>query len=155
MMAIHGVSATQRRQMISEAAYFLAEHRGFNGGDAMADWLQAEAEVDGRLGESQRALDRLEERLAVVNRKLKSARGKLARKTADARQEWERDVRKLAKLRDGFQEKLVELRKQGAKVSEKTRQQLENAWDEASELLHRLDGRVKKPGNGPADTENP
>ena len=99
--------------------------------------------------------DELEERLAVVNRKLKSARGKLARKTADARQEWERDVRKLAKLRDGFQEKLVELRKQGAKVSEKTRQQLENAWDEASELLHRLDGRVKKPGNGPADTENP
>jgi len=28
------------------AAYFHAEHRGFNGGDPVADWLAAEAEID-------------------------------------------------------------------------------------------------------------
>ena len=144
MVATHGLSADRRREMVSEAAYFLAEHRGFNGGDPVTDWLQAEAEMDARLGETQRALDRLEERLAVVNRKLKSARGKLATLTADVRQEWERDFRKLAKLRDGFQERLDELRKQSVNASEKTRQQLEDAWDEASDLLHRLDRKVKK-----------
>jgi hypothetical protein len=35
-----------RHQMIEVAAYYKAEHRGFNGGDPMADWLQAEAEID-------------------------------------------------------------------------------------------------------------
>lgn len=37
-----------REGMISVAAYFHAEHRGF-GGDALADWLAAEAEIDAML----------------------------------------------------------------------------------------------------------
>jgi hypothetical protein len=37
-----------REGMISVAAYFHAEHHGF-GGDAMADWLAAEAEIDAML----------------------------------------------------------------------------------------------------------
>lgn len=32
--------------MIAEAAYFIAEHRGFGGGREMEDWLAAETEVD-------------------------------------------------------------------------------------------------------------
>jgi hypothetical protein len=36
----------KRHQMISEAAYILAEQRNFHGDRAMDDWLQAEAEVD-------------------------------------------------------------------------------------------------------------
>ena len=32
-------------RMISEAAYFLAEKRGFEPGRAMDDWVQAELEV--------------------------------------------------------------------------------------------------------------
>jgi hypothetical protein len=32
--------------MIAEAAYFRAEARGFEGGDSVRDWLEAEAEVD-------------------------------------------------------------------------------------------------------------
>ena len=35
--------------MISEAAYFRAEQRGFLVGDDLADWLAAEAEVDALL----------------------------------------------------------------------------------------------------------
>lgn len=38
-----------RQAMIAEAAYFRAQSRGFNGGDTVEDWLQAEAEVDDRL----------------------------------------------------------------------------------------------------------
>jgi hypothetical protein len=33
--------------MISEAAYFLAEHRGFGPGHELEDWLRAEHEIDG------------------------------------------------------------------------------------------------------------
>jgi hypothetical protein len=43
-----------REGMISVAAYFHAEHRGFaGGGDALADWLAAEAEIDAMLNSSQ------------------------------------------------------------------------------------------------------
>jgi hypothetical protein len=45
---------TRRRQMIAEAAYFLAEQRGFQGGSAFDDWLIAEAQVDQQLN-SQRS----------------------------------------------------------------------------------------------------
>lgn len=38
-----------REEMISVAAYYRAEHRGFGGGDALADWLAAEAEIDAML----------------------------------------------------------------------------------------------------------
>lgn len=45
------VSAESRRWMISEAAYYLAEQRGFEGSDEdrLLDWLQAEVEIDARL----------------------------------------------------------------------------------------------------------
>ncbi|MHB8354225.1 MAG: DUF2934 domain-containing protein [Burkholderiales bacterium] len=35
-----------REGMIAEAAYYLAERRGFEGGDPIANWLEAEAEID-------------------------------------------------------------------------------------------------------------
>jgi hypothetical protein len=37
-----------RRQRIAEAAYYNAEHRGFEPGGEMDDWLEAERERDGR-----------------------------------------------------------------------------------------------------------
>ena len=40
------VSVEQRRQLIAQAAYFRALSRGFEGGDPVADWLEAEQEVD-------------------------------------------------------------------------------------------------------------
>lgn len=35
-----------RERMISDAAYFRAEKRGFDMGDSMDDWLVSEAEID-------------------------------------------------------------------------------------------------------------
>jgi hypothetical protein len=35
-----------RTEMVSRAAYFRAERRGFTGGSALQDWLEAEAEID-------------------------------------------------------------------------------------------------------------
>ncbi len=43
------ISAAQRREMVATLAYLRAEHRGFVNGDSMADWLEAEREVDARM----------------------------------------------------------------------------------------------------------
>ena len=40
------VTTEERHRMITEAAYYLAERRGFTGGNAEDDWLRAEREVD-------------------------------------------------------------------------------------------------------------
>lgn len=40
-----GVSQ-DRQQMIAEAAYYLAQARGFGPGCEVEDWLQAEADID-------------------------------------------------------------------------------------------------------------
>jgi len=46
------VTAEQRRQMIEESAYFRAEGRDFEGGDAVGDWLMSEKEVDDLLSKA-------------------------------------------------------------------------------------------------------
>ena len=40
------VSTELRQRMIEEAAYYRAEKRGFCDGDAVQDWLDAEAEIN-------------------------------------------------------------------------------------------------------------
>ena len=40
------VPADVRHQMIEKAAYYLAEKRGFQGDDALADWLASEKQVN-------------------------------------------------------------------------------------------------------------
>ena len=35
--------------MIADAAYYLAERRGFSGGYEMQDWISAEYEIDAKL----------------------------------------------------------------------------------------------------------
>ena len=46
-------SPEQRCQMIEQAAYFRAEKRGFQGGDAVADWLLAETQIDALLSSAE------------------------------------------------------------------------------------------------------
>jgi Protein of unknown function (DUF2934) len=43
------VSPDELRKLISEAAYYRAKQRGFEPGHEVEDWVQAEAEVIGRL----------------------------------------------------------------------------------------------------------
>jgi hypothetical protein len=46
------ISGEERHRLIAEVAYYRAEQRGFIGGDPLADWLEAEAEIDRRLHEA-------------------------------------------------------------------------------------------------------
>lgn len=42
------VSPEEYYRMIAESAYYIAERRGFHGGDPEQDWLQAEMEIRAR-----------------------------------------------------------------------------------------------------------
>ena len=42
------ISREERLRMIEEAAYYRAERRGFNGGNEMQDWLDAESEINSK-----------------------------------------------------------------------------------------------------------
>jgi len=62
----HGITPEQRYRMIAEAAYYLAEKRGFVGGDMAADWLQAEAEIDRKLRNQESAATDIEQRVRTA-----------------------------------------------------------------------------------------
>lgn len=47
--AIAQIAAGERHRLIAEAAYYRSLQRGFEDGNAMEDWLAAEAEVDRQL----------------------------------------------------------------------------------------------------------
>ena len=135
-----------REKLIAEAAYFRAERRAFHGGDPVADWIEAEREVETELerAEHGRWLDDLEGRLAATGAKLKAVKKTLSTKTAEARKELDEDVQKLAKLRDSLQERVAEMRAQGVEASHKGRQRAEKLWVEISETINRLSTRKSK-----------
>jgi hypothetical protein len=57
-MSDHGCLETEperRHRRIAERAYLRAASRGFVGGDPVADWLAAEAEVDAQSKASKRS----------------------------------------------------------------------------------------------------
>lgn len=138
-------ATTERQRMIAEAAYFKAERRGFNGGDAIRDWCEAEAEIDARLRrlEWEQLVAKTEEVAAAAGRKLRAARRKVASLSAAARVEWQRDVDRLASLRDALRPTLAELKDQGERAGQKLREQAEKFRGEIVELVQRLEARPK------------
>jgi hypothetical protein len=46
--AEQGMTGEQRHSLVAEAAYLIAEQRGFQGDLALQDWLQAEAAIAAR-----------------------------------------------------------------------------------------------------------
>lgn len=48
-------SSEELKRMIAEAAYYLAEQRGFAGGCELHDWLQAEARIERIYGKASKS----------------------------------------------------------------------------------------------------
>lgn len=142
MTAVH-IDESRRRQMIAEAAYFRAKRGGFDGKDPVADWLEAETEVDARLrgAEHGRGLRGLEEQLAAVNEALTGLRRKVATMRTEAAEEWRYDVERLSRLRDSLRRRLSVVRERGEHASEEALQRAEKVWQEISEILHRRASR--------------
>lgn len=145
MSSQHKVTNSQRQQMIAEAAYFRAERRGFDGGDTVRDWYEAEAEIDAELRklEDGQLVERVEEVLEAAAKGLAAARRKLARLSSDARSEWERDLDKLVALRDALKPKLAELKEQGERAGRMLREQTEKTGADLAELMRRLETKGK------------
>jgi predicted nucleic acid-binding Zn-ribbon protein len=145
MTTVKTADPGHRNKMIAEAAYFRAEQRGFNDGDPLVDWVEAEAEISAQLSnaDGDRVLHRLEERLATANERLKALRKKLSRMKADARTEWQHDAEKLAALRDALRMRLEEVRERGEQASRKAQKQAEKIWEEISEIIQRTAPRRK------------
>jgi chromosome segregation ATPase len=146
MPGIQRLGSGERDKMIAEAAYFRAEQRGFNGGDPLADWVQAEAEIDARLGlkGDNYLLDTLEERLATASRKLKALRKRVSGMKADVRREWRTDADKLAELRNSLAARLDEIRERGEHASHKAQKQAEKIWEEIADIVQRTSPRRRK-----------
>ncbi len=145
MATVRGMSDGQRQQMIAEAAYYRAEGRGFTDGDPFLDWLDAEREIDALLNvpKAERWVKQLESQLSSGRERLTTLRAKIAGKGKTARAELKKDLEKLDEKLDRFEAKLKDLRERGEKVTQRARQQAEKAWDEISELTHRLGGSDK------------
>jgi hypothetical protein len=145
MAAKQRVSSGQRRQMIAEAAYFRAERRGFSGGDPVADWFEAEVEVDAelkRLGR-QHVIERLEIAVVTATKTLEAFKKKVAKLAAGARAEWQRDADRLKELRDGLRQKLGEVREQSEEAGQKAREQAEKIREEIGELVDRIGAKLR------------
>ncbi|HZD52703.1 MAG TPA: DUF2934 domain-containing protein [Woeseiaceae bacterium] len=148
MASSRQVTEPQRLQMVAEAAYFRAERRGFNGGDAVADWLEAEAEIDRRLRERahQGLLEKLDERLTLSDGRLRAFKRKVSRMKKETREQWEQDVEKLAKLQDRLRKKVEWMRAQDGRAGEKVERQAEKIWAEMSDIVERVGARGKSRG---------
>jgi predicted nucleic acid-binding Zn-ribbon protein len=138
------VSEELRRQMVAEAAYFRAERRGFDSGDELDDWLEAEREVDAALHAGTGLAASLEERLATANERLKALRQRMAGMGDKARREWEGDIAKLANHRDRLRRRIRQARDESGHAAERARARAEQAWQETSALLERLGRRKTK-----------
>lgn len=139
------MTTEQRQQMIAEAAYYRAEDRGFTDGDPFLDWLDAEREIDTLLNipKAERWLKQLESQLSTGKHRITTLRNGITSMGKTARAELKKDLEKLDEKLDSFETKLKELRDRGEKVTQRARQQAERAWDEISELTHRLGGSDK------------
>ncbi len=47
------ITTEERKEMVSEAAYYLAEQRGFKSGRHLHDWLEAEAKIERIYGKAE------------------------------------------------------------------------------------------------------
>ncbi|MGH8168651.1 MAG: DUF2934 domain-containing protein [Woeseiaceae bacterium] len=149
-MSATKVSAEERQKMVAEAAYFRAQGRGFDDGDSVADWVEAEAEINERLRQMEHnaLLERLEERFAAARENLKSLRRKVSRKKAEARVEWKEELEKLAELRDTFERRLEELRERGQHATRKLKDQAEEIAEEVTEKISEITGRLSSGRRG-------
>src|SRR5688572_23771527 len=97
-----GVTPEERHRMIAETAYFLAQERGFAGGDTVVDWMEAERQVDRKLLvlATAQLLERLQSGVATATKKLAALTRRASTLPADARTELYADVDKLGELKD-------------------------------------------------------
>lgn len=145
MLGSFGVTPEERHRMIAETAYFLAQERGFAGGDPVADWLEAERRVDRQLLAlaTTRLVERLEVGVATAAKNLGAIKRRVAALAAGARTELHADVERLDALKVALRDKLEELKERSEEASQNALHQAESVWNELNETLQRVTTRTR------------
>ena len=146
------IPAEMRRQMIAVAAYFRAEQRGFRSGDELADWLEAEAEIERRLprmsddieSSAKRAFQqRLETQIEEWDARIDALKTRALKAKAGIRADYEKQLDALSGKRQAADEKLRELRRRTEDAWVDLKEGMEKAWGEMREAIDRAASRLK------------
>ena len=152
------VTADRRLMMIAEAAYYRAERRGFRNGDAVSDWLEAEAEIDRLLNRGEEGLgppetkrsyqEALEAQLEEWDEKLDEVTAAAKKAGAKLRKEVDYQLAGLAEQRAAARTQLAQLREHGEETWQDLRQNADRLWDDLrgslDEIVKRLRVRAKR-----------
>lgn len=138
-------TAEERYKMIAEAAYFLAEKRGFSGGDMAEDWRAAEAQIDQTLREQGRlpalTTEEIEQRVqAALNTDPAAIAGQVRAITLDALTRGHLDVEALkqvmAAVVAGARAGVAPLGEHGGQPLKEAMRGLDEALAGAAEAVH-------------------
>jgi chromosome segregation ATPase len=141
-------SSRQREHMIAEAAYFRAERRGFQGGDPLEDWLQAEAEIDAApAGGDASAREKLTDQVATQLREWDTQFSGLTAKAREvstkARAQLERELERLKPLRESAGQALEGMRQRAGDATEDVGALSDKVRSELADALEGLAKRLR------------
>lgn len=140
-------NAAQRRHMIEQAAYYRAERRSFSGGDPVADWLEAEAEIDRMLrkqpaaGEKPGPIEQFEAQLKAMDEEIRRLMGKARGVQVQVRTDLEQELERLRPLRQVAEERLTELRGRSGEAWEEVRKGVDRAREDLNAALSAITKR--------------
>ena len=134
---------------ISEAAYYLAEHRGFQGGDPVSDWLEAEfqivnAPLTGKPNPEkevfqEKYIRHLDDASAILNNlKIKAKKAK-----ADIRHNAEIQMEDVRTRHASLNKKIHELRNDGESAWEDLKSTIEKSWVEMQNTINNIADHFK------------
>lgn len=142
------VSPERRYWMIAEAAYYHAEHRGFQESDPIADWVEAEKEIDAMLcrtptpNKEKTAKevfeDHLETQLKEWDKQISGWKRKAKKVDGDIRHHIDAQLEMHRAQRVTAQNQLKELRQSGAHGWEEIKGGAENVWKEIHLTIQRI-----------------
>lgn len=150
------ITAEERRRLIEEAAYLRAERRGFANGDPVADWLDAEAEVNAHFPDraaaeraaaaderrpKDRKLELLEKQLHAANQGFHDMLLRLENLYDDVRDEWHDDLDRLRQARESFEGKIDEIREMTGPAKQKAKREADRLFKTVGDAMRKLDGR--------------
>lgn len=135
--------------MISEAAYYLAEHRGFQGGDPVSDWLEAEFQIvneplAGKPNPEKEALqEKYTRHLDDASTMLNNLKIKVKKAKADIRHNAEIQMEDVRTRHASLNKKINELRNDGESAWEDLKSTIEKSWVEMQNAINNIADHFK------------
>lgn len=136
-------AAERRHRMIQEAAYFRAERRDFRGGDPLADWLEAEREIDRRLSAQQDAsrlgtIEQFEKQLTAFEQALQRLMSRAREMSGEARTHLDSERDSQEPREAGAEERLDDLLRRSDEAWDQLKKGVHSARHELNQVLNSI-----------------